>query len=113
MAAVHGGESVSILDPETMQEVVGRTTEAVKDQMIEGFKAMLGPDGEAFGALPVSGGEFIAFYLDLQSRIVPLPDGSFGELRILEHLQVIAPKYAEKLDRQFDSEMAKINERST
>ena len=102
---------MSILDPETMQEVVDRTTEAVKDQMLAGFQALLGPDGEAFGALPVSGGEFIAFYLDLQSRIVPLPDGSFGEMRILDHLRVIEPKLAERYDRQFEIDMAKINER--
>ena len=101
---------MSILDPKTMQEVVDRTTIAVRDQMLAGFQALLGPDGEAFGALPVSGGEFIAFSLDLQSRIVPLPDGTFGEMRIFEHLQLISPKYADSLDRQFEREMAKLND---
>ena len=105
-----------ILDPETMQEVVDRTATEVADLMIAAFEALLGPNGESFGALPATGAEFVAMYLDLNSRVmtqVVTPDGQVIpippiEVRILDEIEVLNPKLAEQMLAKFKREAAKL-----
>ena len=104
----------SELSPEYMNEIVTESVKEIMEQVTAAADAQMGPDGETFGMVQAEGAEFIAAYLDLQSRIVVIqtPLGPVqGEMRRLDRLRVIAPKFAEKLDSQFERELRRQAER--
>ena len=113
--------------PDKLNKALERVIER-SDVLLEALKRQQGDDGETFGQLQITGGDFLAYYLDLQSRTIPWPpeqqqeqpDGTIVtipagpgtiELRVLDHLRVVSPKLADSLDRQFERELRRQAER--
>ena len=106
---------MSSLSPEALEQVADVATEEILEQALGAARAIMGEDGETFGDQRVqSGGEFIAYYLDL---LGVGPDPQTGVLTrgvlpdTMAHLEEIAPKLAESLTRQYERERRKLAER--
>jgi hypothetical protein len=80
--------------PELMARVVELATLEIMRRSVGVAESMVGMDGEVWGDLPLRGGPFMAYYADLEER------GVLGALR------VVSPRYAERLDRQFEREVS-------
>ena len=102
------------MSPEYMNKVVEIVVREAVDRAMATIDEFMGPDGETFGMVQATGGEFIAAYLDLQSRIV-VTQTPFGpvqwEMRRLDRIRDMGLSWAEKWDRQYAQELRKERER--
>lgn len=88
---------MSSLDREFMERIEEVAIDRLSVLFGDLTDAMLGGDKLAYGDEKLTGpGEFVLFYLDLQNR------------HVLEHLTVIAPKFAERLRKRFDRDSARV-----
>ncbi|KKN74358.1 hypothetical protein LCGC14_0391590 [marine sediment metagenome] len=88
---------MSSLDREFLERIAEVATERLTMLFGDLTDAMLGDDKLAYGDEALtSPAEFVLFYLDLQNR------------HVLEHLVVIAPKFAERLRTRFERDSAQV-----
>ncbi len=88
---------MSSLDREFLERIEESATERMSVLFGDLTDAMLGDDKLAYGDEALKGpAEFVLFYLDLQNR------------HVLDHLTVIAPKFAERLRKRFDRDSARV-----
>lgn len=115
------------IGPDFLEAVAERAEDDLVEIALGVSRQIQGDDGETYGEIPIRGAEFLSYYLDLQSRMVPwppeqtvegpegqpvmIPAGPLQEVRVLDHLRVVAPHYAESLDRQFERELARQRDR--
>lgn len=79
---------------EFLERIEERATEELSVLFADLTAAMVGTDRLAYGDEALQGpAEFAAFYIDLQ------------EHGVLEHLIVIAPKFAERLRKRFEGSL--------
>ena len=93
---------------------------------VQALAELQGPDGESYGMAELEGAEFLAFYRHLEHFPIELPplvepdaEGNpieiapmySTEANLLEYLEIIAPKYTASLARQYERELAKIQNR--
>jgi hypothetical protein len=120
--------------PEKLELASQRAVDHGADTMLAALELQLGPDGNAYGQLPVrNGGDFIDFYNDLRERDFEVPGppqvdengeevldeegnpillpGPTVKISVLRMLRGVNPKLAEQLDRQFRKEMERVQER--
>ena len=116
------------LSPETIAEIVERSVEECLEQALAVADALLGPDGETYGMVPLRGAEIIAEWLWLGDHEVQLPDEPVIDEkgkeigvqpgRLLEHvnrlphLAAVAPKHFAQKERDYERERAKQAERA-
>ena len=88
---------MSSLDREFLERIEEVATDQISVLYGDLTDAMLGDDKLAYGDEALRGpAEFVLFYLDLANR------------HVLEHLTVIAPKFAERLRKRFDRDSARV-----
>ena len=88
---------MSSLDREFLERIAGSATEKLSVLFGDLTKAMIGDDQLAYGDEALTGpAEFVLFYLDLQNR------------HVLEHLVMVAPKFAERLRRRFERDSERV-----
>jgi len=113
--------------------MIERAKEQVLLRALGVVDSITGDDGEFWSASNLSGGDFIAYYNDLVEHIAPVNGApildengeqvvdelgipAFEQIpmphRVLDHLRVISPKFAEQLDRQYEREIARMVEAS-
>ncbi len=89
---------MSSLDREFLIRIEEAATERASVLFGDLTEAMLGDDKLAYGDEALKGpAEFVLFYVDLQNR------------HVLEHLVVIAPKFAERLRRRFERDSQRVS----
>ena len=109
-----------LIDPQELEEVEATATDWIMEILVGGMDAMIGEDGNVYGDLPNSGGDFITFYNDLieHTEIVQmpqmLPDGTETAVptpvtvRVMDMLRVVGPKHAERLDREYQRQIGRM-----
>lgn len=84
--------------PEYLTMVAEGAKELCLERVLPVVDALMGPDGETFGDVPLEGAEFVAWFMDKQQR------GVFA------HLEVLNPELTEQLRREFDRQFRRMNE---
>lgn len=109
-----------ITHPDTLKRIEDAAVEIVMAVMEGVIDSLIAEDGNVYGDLPTSGGDFITFYNDLveHTEVVPLPqmlpDGTETavptpvQVRVLDMLRVVGPKHAERLDREYARAMGRM-----
>jgi hypothetical protein len=82
--------------PEFMRQVVEQAASEIVDRVAETAGALVGDEGEVYGDVALRGAEFAAYYLDLHER------------GVLDHLEVVSPRYARELRERFEREAARV-----
>ncbi len=88
---------MSSLDREFLERIAEVATDRLSVLFGDLTEALLGDDKLAYGDEALkSPAEFVLFYVDLQNR------------HVLQHVAVIAPKFAERLRRRFERDSARV-----
>lgn len=87
------------IDPEVQRHILDKAVDEIVLRAIGIEEAITGPDGETFGDIPLTGGDFVAFYVDLASR------GVLDHLDVID--QAVGSKHGTDLRREFDRQFAK------
>jgi hypothetical protein len=86
----------STLSPEFLQKVLDKAIEQTVRLSLGAVQQAMGADGETFGNLPVTGGDYVAFYVDLQQR------------NVLPYVRMLNPDLADRMSAEYDREFAKM-----
>lgn len=88
---------MSSLDREFLERIEEAATDRLSVLFGDLTATMLGDDKLAYGDEALTGpAEFVLFYIDLANR------------NVLEHLTVVAPKFAERLRRRFERDSQRV-----
>jgi len=79
--------------PELMDRIVSRAVDEVLRRALGVADSLTGAHGEVWGDEPQRGGDFMAYYADLDQR------------GVLDALRVVSPGLAGRLDRQYEREV--------
>lgn len=112
----------SITHPDILKRIEDTAVEYVMVVMSGVIDSLIADDGQVYGDLESTGGDFITFYNDLieHTEVVPLPqmlpDGTETavptpvQVRVLDMLRVVGPKHADRLDREYQRQIGRMVE---
>ena len=110
----------AITHPDMLKRIEDTAVEYVMMRLSGVIDSLIGEDGNVYGDIPNSGGDFITFYNDLieHTEIVQmpqmLPDGTETAVptpvtvRVMDMLRVVGPKHAERLDREYQRQIGRM-----